>query len=121
MQTASTRCPTRLRSSVATLLVLFGVSTAVVADKASDVAALEAQCEQEREAKIKPIRDEQIADCKATHPNVDPGYCERYWKNFGVARRGPNGTFIPRMFNDLPVCLAALKARRELTQTGNSD
>jgi hypothetical protein len=37
---------------------------------------------------------------------------ERYWKDYGDARSGINGVMIPRMFWDLPVCVAAFKARK---------
>jgi hypothetical protein len=83
----------------------------VLADKASDVAALEAQCEAEREAKIRPLREMEIAKCKADQHN-DDAYCERYWKGYSNAVRAANGSMIPRMFGDLPVCVAAFKARK---------
>jgi len=100
---------------VAFALILFACSgsSIVWADGASDVAALESQCEAQREARIKPLRDAQIAKCKADQNN-DPGYCERFWKDYGSARRGANGGTIPRMFGDLPVCVAAFKARKAL-------
>jgi hypothetical protein len=95
------------------MLVVWGNPTLVFADQASDVAALEAKCEAEREAKIKPLRDVEIAKCKADQNN-DPGYCERFWKDYGNSRRGANGGTIPRMFWDLPICVAAFKARKAL-------
>ena len=98
---------------VAAVLVACGGPLAAFADQASDVAALEAQCEAEREAKIKPLRDAEIAKCKADKSN-DPAYCERYWKDYGSERRGATGGTIPRMFWDLPVCVAAFKARKAL-------
>jgi hypothetical protein len=94
------------------LLILGGPLT-VLADKESDVAALEAQCEAEREAKIEPLREMEIAKCKADEHN-DPAFCERYWKDYGNAVRGANGKMVPRMFDDLPVCVAAFKSRKAL-------
>jgi hypothetical protein len=94
-------------------LLLLGGPLSVLADKESDVAALEARCEAEREAKIKPLREMEIAKCKAD-PHNDAAYCERYWKDYGSARSGINGTMIPRMFWDLPECVAAFKARKAL-------
>ena len=44
----------RLHSPVVAALLLLGSPAAVLADKASDVAALEAQCEQERELERRP-------------------------------------------------------------------
>ena len=84
-----------------------------IADKTSDVVALEAKCEAAREAKIKPLRDAEIAKCKA-NKNNDPGYCERFWKDYGDTTRGAYGGTIPRMFGDLPICIAAFKARKDL-------
>jgi AraC-like DNA-binding protein len=53
------------------------------------------------------------SECKAD-PNNDPGYCERFWKDYGNSMRGANGGTIPRMFDDLPICVAAFKARKAL-------
>jgi hypothetical protein len=97
---------------VAAALLWLAPTTLVHADPLSDVQALEAQCEQEREARIKPLREMEIEKCKADKQN-DPAYCERYWKDYGNSRRTANGT-IPRMFDDLPVCQAAFKARKAL-------
>jgi hypothetical protein len=94
-------------------LILLTPSISVIADQTGDVEALEAQCEQQREARIKPLRDMEIAKCKADSDN-DPGYCERYWKDYGNAMRKTKGGVIPRMFDDLPVCIAAFEARKAL-------
>jgi hypothetical protein len=95
----------------AVALVILGGPLSVLADKESDVAALEARCEAEREVKIKPLREMEIAKCKADQHN-DDAYCERFWKDYGNAVRAANGTMIPRMFDDLPVCVAAFNARK---------
>jgi hypothetical protein len=100
-------------SSIAVAMLWLGLPMAALADRESDTAALEAQCEQEREAKIKPLRDMEIAKCKADSNN-DPAYCERFWRNYGNAVGHPNGTVSPRMFNDLPVCVAAFEARKAM-------
>ena len=90
------------------------LASAALADKAADVATLEAKCEAEREAKIKPLRDEEIAKCKADGRS-DAAYCERYFKDYGNAvRSSPKGGFVPRMFNDLPSCKLALAAKKAL-------
>ena len=101
------------RLAIAAILIVWGNPVLVFADQASDVAALEAKCEAEREAKIKPLRDVEIAKCKADQNN-DPRYCERVWKDYGNSRRGANGGTIPRMFWDLLICVAAFKARKAL-------
>jgi hypothetical protein len=101
------------------MLAAWGKPALVFADQASDVAALEAQCEAQRDAKIKPLRDMEIAKCKADQHN-DPAYCERFWKDYGNSTRGANGVMVPRMFSDLPVCVAAFKARKALAD-GDAD
>lgn len=93
-------------------IVLLAIAGAAVADEA-EVQALEAKCEAAREIKLKPLRDEEIARCKADQRG-DEGFCERYSKTFGDATRLPNGTMRPRMFDDLPECQAAFEARRKL-------
>jgi hypothetical protein len=39
---------------------------------------------------IKPLREMEIAKCKADQHN-DDAYCERYWKVYGNAARAANG------------------------------
>jgi hypothetical protein len=99
------------------VMLFLCVSGAALADQASEVAALESQCEAAREAKIKPLRDAEIAKCKATGRD-DPAYCERYWSDYGNATRRPNGTMRPRMFDDLPICVSAQQARQALARSG---
>ena len=103
----------------AAILVLLAPAALVLADQESDVAALEAQCESEREARIKPLRDMEIEKCKADSHN-DPAYCERYWRDYGNAMRTPNGMMTPRMFDDLPDCVAAFEARKALINRKSS-
>jgi hypothetical protein len=87
------------------------------ADEAANVAALEAKCEAARAAHIKPLREAEIAKCKADGRN-DPGYCERFWSDYGNAHRLPNGVMSPRMFDDLPECVSAAQARKAFNQSG---
>jgi hypothetical protein len=98
---------------VAAALIWLAPTALVFADQLSDVEALEAQCEQEREARIKPLRDMEIEKCKEDKNN-DPAYCERYWKDYGNSTRVARGGMTPRMFDDLPVCQAAFQARKAL-------
>jgi hypothetical protein len=93
------------------------LSGAALADQASEVAALESQCTAAREAKIKPLRDAEIAKCKTARPD-DPAYCERYWSDYGNAKRQSNGTMGQRMFDDLPICVSAAQARQALSRSG---
>ena len=111
---------TGARSGLAgTALLLFvGAAGVALADDAANVAALEAKCAAAREAHIKPLRDAEVAKCKADARN-DPDYCVRYWSDYGNAHRLPNGTMSARMFDDLPECVAADKARKALNQNGS--
>jgi hypothetical protein len=103
-----------------TLLVATSVYLSLsFADQISDVEALEAQCEQQRQDLIKPLREMEIAKCKA-QPRNDPDFCERYWRDYGSATRQANGTMSPRMFDDLPVCMAAFQARKDLINRKNN-
>jgi hypothetical protein len=102
---------------VAVLLLLIA-PLAALADEAANVAALEAKCEAAREAHLKPLRDAEIAKCKANGRN-DPGYCERYWSDYGDASRLANGTMRTRMFDDLPECVAAAQARKAYNKEGH--
>jgi hypothetical protein len=70
-----------------------------------------------RSRRIKPLREMEIAKCKADSHN-DPAFCERYWKDYGNAVRLPNGAMGARMFNDLPICVQALNARNALNLNG---
>jgi hypothetical protein len=102
-----------LGALVAAGLIWLAPTTPVFADQRSDVEALETQCEQEREARIKPLRDMEIEKCKEDKQN-DPAYCERYWKDYGNSTRVARGGMTPRMFDDLPVCQEAFAARKAL-------
>jgi hypothetical protein len=107
---------TRRPGSLAVVLVSLLVPVCAWADRAAEVAALEARCEMEREAKIKPLRDKEIANCLANRSDAD--YCHTFWKDYGNAVRTPNGGMVPRMFDDLRSCVAAFEARREFELNG---
>src|SRR5262245_18218232 len=94
-------------------IVLLASPLPVFADLAAEVAALERKCEEAREAKLKPLREAEIAKCKASK-REDPAFCDRYWSDYGNAVRQPNGTMSPRKFDDLPECVAAENARTKL-------
>jgi hypothetical protein len=83
----------------------------VSAARSPDLAELDARCEAAREVKIAPLREEEIRKCN-TQRN-DPAYCERYWADYGDATLGFHGQMVPRLFNDLPECDEATKARNQ--------
>lgn len=101
---------------IATTLILGLLPLTLCATELDEAAVrkLEEQCELAREARLKPLRDAEIAKCLADKRN-DPAYCERFWRDLGEAGRLPNGKMRPRMFDDLPECEAARKARRALS------
>ena len=112
--------PIGLGTLIPAALILLSPPLVVLADQTSDVVALEAQCEQEREARIRPLREMEIEKCQADARN-DADYCVRYWKDYGNAMRTTKGAMTPRMFDDLPVCIAAFKARKALINKDNVD
>jgi len=72
-------------------------------------AELEAMCEAARGQRLKPLRDQEIARC-IEEQGRDRAYCEQYFSTFGDAEvRGYR--VIPRMFDDLPECVAARQAQ----------
>lgn len=102
------------------LSALAWASSAQADDEVLDeesVKALEVKCEEAREARIKPLREAEIQNC-IVEQRKDPGYCRRYWRDYGAAVRLPNGKFRPRLFDDLPECVAAFEARRKLNLQG---
>ena len=70
------------------------------------IKELEQRCEEMRENRIRPLREAEIEKCIADETK-DPAWCERYYKDYGNATRGPQGKYTPRMFDDLPPCVQA--------------
>ncbi|HEX7116405.1 MAG TPA: hypothetical protein VF193_14870 [Steroidobacter sp.] len=106
--------------SAALVLALASAASTHAADdelNEETVKALEAKCEEAREAKIKPLRDAEIQKC-IVEQRKDPDYCRRYWRDYGAAVRLPDGKIRPRLFDDLPECVAAFEARRKLNLQG---
>jgi hypothetical protein len=106
------------RSMAATALLLIFASPLPAADPRAQAEQMDRQCEAAREARIKPRREMEIAKCK-TEQGKDPGYCERFWSDYGNAVRQPNGKMRPRLFDDLPECVAAREAWRKLANKGD--
>jgi hypothetical protein len=106
-----------VRTGLVVAALWLALPVAVFADRASEVATMEARCEQEREAKIKPLREMEIKKCLANRSDLD--YCTTFWKDYGNAVRLKNGAMVPRMFDDLPSCVAAFEARREFELNGH--
>jgi hypothetical protein len=102
---------------MAACLIACTTAQVCIADEMTEeqVQALEQKCEAAREAKLKPLREAEIARCKAEKRNDDE-YCERFFRDFGDASRNANGTTKTRMFQDLPECVTAFKARQSLAR-----
>jgi len=71
---------------------------------------LDQRCDDARENKIAPLREAEIENCKQKKRN-DPAWCERFNADFGEGGRTVSGNIRPRMFDDLPECVDALKER----------
>jgi hypothetical protein len=106
----------RIARVCATVVLSVLASTNAFADRARDIATMEARCEQERQARIKPLRDQEIAKCKAARNEAS--YCETFWRDYGNAVRNSTGGMTPRLFDDLPICVAAFEARKEFELNG---
>lgn len=72
---------------------------------------LEVLCEQEREKRLAPEREQLIQDC-INIKRKSPGYCERYYSDYGAAAKLETGYVRPALYMDLPECVAAWEARR---------
>jgi len=86
-------------------LFLLSSSGLVVSEEISreEAAQLMEECQKQREENIAPLREQAIEDC-VTKQRRDQEYCERFNRTFGNARPRGNGSMIPRLFGDLPVC-----------------
>ena len=89
-------------------LLLIGICFTAETRSAS-LEELDQRCEEARQKKIAPLREAEIEKCLTERNSRD--YCERFWRDYGEATRTVNGRFVPRLFNDLPECVEAQKAR----------
>lgn len=97
-------------------MIPVAVPTAIADPQKQSQEELDQQCEVAREKKLAPLRDAEIAKCKADKRN-DPAYCERYFKTYGDATYA-SGIYVPRMFNDLPECVIAEEERKRRVRLG---
>lgn len=92
------------------------LSLPVVADEKQEelerVRALDQRCVEERRAALKPVQQQKIAECVAA--GKDPGYCQRFYKDYGWGTVAGGGRRTERFFDDLPVCLEAFEARKAI-------
>ncbi|MDH3948046.1 MAG: hypothetical protein OEU74_03700 [Gammaproteobacteria bacterium] len=96
------------------VILLYAPSQLMAQD--ATVKELEQRCEEMRENRIRPLREAEIEKCKADKTK-DPAWCERYYKDYGNATRGPEGKYTPRMFDNLPPCVQA-REKKAATRSG---
>jgi len=86
--------------SLACLSLFLGTATA--ADREAKQAELDAACEQAREAKLAPLREQYIEECVKNKEQPDRKSCEVFYADYG-ARSGHRAP----LFYDLPECVEA--------------
>jgi len=111
------------RSNSQILFAIISIALSVFAS-ASDISREDAsdlmeECQSQREESIAPLREQAIEDC-VTKKRKDREYCESVNKTFGNARARKNGTMIPGMFWDLPVCEEAVAAEKHFKMNPSS-
>ena len=89
-------------------LCFFAGPPAATADTAEEQAQLDAACEQAREAKLAPLREQYIQECVDKEQKPDREACERFYADFGAQ----SGSRAP-LFYDLPECVKAHEFRQE--------
>jgi len=103
------------RSNSQILLAIITITLSVFASakeiSRDDASELMEECQRQREENIAPLREQAIEDC-VTKQRRDREYCARYNRTFGNARPRGNGSMIPGLFWDLPVCQKADAADR---------
>ena len=75
------------------------------------------RCEVAREEMIAPLRNAEIERCKADTHN-DPAFCERFYRTYGDSTFTADGTFVPRLFDNLPECVLLDKERKRRLRLG---
>ena len=66
------------------------------------------ECEQEREERLAPLREQEIEDCVGNRSSRED--CERKYRDFGSSGRTVTGGYRARMYDQLPSCIAAREA-----------
>jgi len=96
--------------------LVLGVTTGLCVRKDSkdfsrmSVEQLEALCRKEREKRLAPQRGKLIQNC-VKNQGKSRDYCERYYADYGDAKRIGPGQMRPALYMDLPECVAAREAK----------
>ncbi len=102
-------------------LFTFSLTLPAIAQSPS-LQELQQRCEQAREIKIAPLRQDAIEECLTSNPrrrNVEE-FCERFYSDFGQGGRTESGHFRQPMFNDLPECQEFHEAENQSRDSGRS-
>ena len=96
------------------LIIILIFSSLILLDNsfAQAQAELDRACENARAEKLEPLRQRKIDECRDDKDN-DPQWCEQFWADYGNG--GKTGNQVrQRMFDSLPECVEAEKARRDV-------
>lgn len=99
----------------------FLLASPVIAQSPS-LQELQQRCDQAREVKIAPLRQDAIEECLTSNTrrrNVEE-YCERFYSDFGQGGRTESGHFRQPMFHDLPECQEFHEAEAQSRDSGRS-
>ena len=95
-------------------LVMFSLLIASVSLAYASQASIEelrAQCEEAREARLAPLREQEVQKCIAEKQKT-PDECERFYSNYGDGGRTAAGGHRERMFHDIPECQPLYEAEK---------
>ena len=104
-------------------LVLFSataVPAAAVEVHRDDVPDMMEACQRERQRNLAPLREEAIERC-VNRQMQSREECERRNRDYGEVRRNANGSIMPGLFWDLPLCQQADAADRYFRRNPRRD
>ena len=73
---------------------------------------LDDRCLQARTERLKVVQEQKIQTCIEVDKQ-DPDYCRRFFKDYGWGSVTASGTRNPRLFDEIPECIAAFNARKD--------
>ena len=112
-----------LTKLIQVIFYCFAFSLAALASaQEPSLQQLQQRCEQAREAKIAPLRQEAIEECVARESRRRDvqEHCERFYSDFGQGGRTASGHFRQPMFNDLPECVEYREAEAQSRESSRS-
>lgn len=94
------------------LLAASGAAAAAASETVEAYQAAKQRCEDARVQKLKPIREEKVAQC--VRSGRDRQYCETFYSTYGDNSNHANGSVVRGRFYDLPACREAREALRKM-------